>query len=496
MIAIYSRQSLDKKDSISIDVQIDFCKKEFDNSQEYKVYTDKGYSGKNIQRPAFSELMADVESGKISKIVVYRLDRISRSITDFANIIEILEKSNVAFVSSTEKFDTSTPMGRAMVYIVMVFAQLERETIAERIRDNYYARGKQGFFLGGPAPFGYDNNKIKIDNKNITVLQANDDIEIVKRVFIEYANTNKSLGSIAKGLKSEYGDKYGVWNNIKLSRILHNPVYVKADSDIYQYYKNLQCILPNEIEEFIGVNGCSLYGKRDRGANKYRNLTENTLALSLHNGVVSSNLFLKCQYKLVQNKQIKNSGKGKHSWLTGIIKCGYCGYSMTIKKYQYANKVDKKYLSCSGKANNNCDTVLDTNILLDVENYVESEIIKFISNLSNDNVKVEETQNIEANRIKIELYDIEMQIEKLINNLSVANDVLITYINNKIVELDEMKKSKIAELEKCTFANSSCDMPTIEEWQNADFEKRKAMVLKLISKVYVKNGKIKIEWNY
>ena len=131
MIAIYARQSVEKKDSISIESQIEYAKREV-FTEDFKIYQDSGYSGKNTNRPAFHEMMADVQSGRIEKVVVYRLDRISRSILDFADFINILESNRISFVSATEKFDTSTPMGRAMLYIIVVFAQLERETIAER----------------------------------------------------------------------------------------------------------------------------------------------------------------------------------------------------------------------------------------------------------------------------------------------------------------------------------------------------------------------------
>ena len=119
--AIYARQSVDKKDSISIESQIEFCKYELKggNCKEYK---DKGYSGKNTERPEFQQLMRDIESGLVRKVVVYKLDRISRSILDFANMMELFQQYNVEFVSSTEKFDTSTPMGRAMLNICIVFA--------------------------------------------------------------------------------------------------------------------------------------------------------------------------------------------------------------------------------------------------------------------------------------------------------------------------------------------------------------------------------------
>ena len=113
--AIYARQSVDKKDSISIESQIEFCKYELKGGN-CKEYTDKGYSGKNTDRPKFQELVRDIKRGLIAKVVVYKLDRISRSILDFANMMELFQQYNVEFVSSTEKFDTSTPMGRAMYW--------------------------------------------------------------------------------------------------------------------------------------------------------------------------------------------------------------------------------------------------------------------------------------------------------------------------------------------------------------------------------------------
>ena len=138
--AIYARQSVDRKDSISIESQIEFCKYEL-RGGNFKDYKDKGFSGKNTDRPHFQELMADIRQGLIRRVVVYKLDRISRSILDFATMMELFQEYNVEFVSSTEKFDTSTPMGRAMLNICIVFAQLERETIQKRVTDAYYRMG-------------------------------------------------------------------------------------------------------------------------------------------------------------------------------------------------------------------------------------------------------------------------------------------------------------------------------------------------------------------
>ena len=129
---IYARQSVDRKDSISIESQIDFCKYELKGGS-CRVFKDKGYSGKNTDRPEFQKLLGEIRKGKVRRVIVYKLDRISRSILDFATMMELFQEYDVEFVSSTEKFDTSTPMGRAMLNICIVFAQLERETIQKGV---------------------------------------------------------------------------------------------------------------------------------------------------------------------------------------------------------------------------------------------------------------------------------------------------------------------------------------------------------------------------
>ena len=145
---IYARQSVDRKDSISIESQIDFCKYELKGGS-CRVFKDKGYSGKNTDRPEFQKLLGEIRKGKVRRVIVYKLDRISRSILDFATMMELFQEYDVEFVSSTEKFDTSTPMGRAMLNICIVFAQLERETIQKRVTDAYYSRCLKGFHMSG-----------------------------------------------------------------------------------------------------------------------------------------------------------------------------------------------------------------------------------------------------------------------------------------------------------------------------------------------------------
>ena len=236
MDAIYARQSVDKKDSLSIEAQIKKCKALVD--KKCKVYYDKGFSGKNTNRPQFQQMFNDIKLGKIKKVCVYRLDRFSRSISDFCQLYEILKEHNVEFYSATENFDTSTPVGRMILMILMAFAQMERESIAERVRDNYMHRHTRGVWLGGPAPYGFKIEKTVIEGKKASVLTQSEDIKNVEYIFKSFANDEISLGALATildelGVKGPKRDK---WDNVSLSRLLHSPVYVKADEDIYLYY--------------------------------------------------------------------------------------------------------------------------------------------------------------------------------------------------------------------------------------------------------------------
>lgn len=481
MVAIYVRQSIDKQDSISIETQIELCKKELSSNEDFKIFSDKGFSGKNIDRPEFKALMDMISKGAITKIIVYKLDRISRSITDFSNIMYLLEKNNISFISSSEKFDTSTPTGKAMLYIVMIFAQLERETIAERVRDNYYSRGKTGVWLGGVSPFGYDI-------KNST-LEQNISIELVKEIYSLYANSDLSLGGIAKVILNE--NKMLMCNNIKISRILHNPAYVKADADIYHFFKSKNAKITNNISDFLGTNGCLLYGKRNRSNSKYSVYDDMTLSISNHLGAINSDIWLKCQYKLQNNIQIKNIGKGKHTFLTGLVKCGYCGYGMSIKTYK-----DTKYLNCTGRyITDKCIDKLETHYLKEIEEYIFFEMKIFIKNFKNIKPNADKV-NTKINALKIELHKVQDEIESLINSLSFANETLYKYINIKILELDTKKSSLLEKISKKNLSNKSISMPNLSNWDMLTTPIKHYIAKKIINRILIFNNSIKIEWKH
>ena len=157
-VAIYSRKSKYTGKGDSIENQIEMCKNYVLRTLtdvEFLIYEDEGYSGGNLDRPKFKKLMSDIKTGNIDYLVCYRLDRISRNVADFSGTLEILQENHCNFISIKEQFDTTTPMGRAMIYIASVFAQLERETIAERVKDNMFEMAKNGYWTGGKIPLGF-----------------------------------------------------------------------------------------------------------------------------------------------------------------------------------------------------------------------------------------------------------------------------------------------------------------------------------------------------
>ena len=234
--ALYARQSLDKKDSISIEMQLEKARALFPEEDLFKEYVDKGFSGGSMKRPSFQQMMGDIKRNLIKRVIVYRIDRFSRSLLDFCDTWAVMAKHGVEFVSVNERFDTSTPMGKAMLFILMVFAQLERETIAERVKDNYFARSGLGEWPGGEAPTGFDIVKVVEFARKFTSLMTNQYMGFLEEGFRQYGlDPTKSLTYIGNFLVEK--GVPGEWSNTALSRLFRNPAYVKADEAVYYYFQ-------------------------------------------------------------------------------------------------------------------------------------------------------------------------------------------------------------------------------------------------------------------
>jgi len=209
-------------------------------------YDDGGYSGATLDRPALQRLLADIEAGKVDCVVVYKLDRLSRSLLDFAKLMDVFDRHNVSFVSVTQHFDTSTSMGRLMVNILLSFAQFEREIIGDRIRDKVAATRKRGKYCGGPPVLGYD-----VDRERKRLVMNDEEAALVQRIFSDFVETG-STTTLAQQLNEEghttksWTTKEGrhragkPWNKVLVYRVLHNPLYIGEVTHKGEHYPGEQ----------------------------------------------------------------------------------------------------------------------------------------------------------------------------------------------------------------------------------------------------------------
>jgi DNA invertase Pin-like site-specific DNA recombinase len=492
----YGRQSVDKKDSISIESQLEFAKHEFRGGR-YREYTDKGYSGKNTDRPKFQEMLRDIEQGQISKVVVYKLDRISRSIIDFANMMETFQRYSVEFVSATEKFDTSTPMGRAMLNICIVFAQLERETIQKRVTDAYYSRCQRGFHMSGNAPYGYRLVPAVVDGIRTKMLAANPEAaEHVRLMFEMYAEPNVSFGDIARHL-TERGIRFngGVLQRATLSTLLRNPVYAQADLDLYEFFKNQGAVIVNDVTDFAGMNGCYLYQGQGVKATKASSLKDQILVVAPHEGLISSETWLTCRKKLMGNTAFSASHKAKNTWLAGKIKCGKCGAGLM----SVVNNTGTTYLRCRKKADSRscegCGTLRARDIEVFLYNEMRRKTADFHTLTAGSPVKA----NPKLTALNVSLAQVEAEIEKLLDTLADANKTLLAYANSRIEELDGQRQTLIKQLADLTAETISPDKLErisghLENWNSVSFEDRRLVLDGLVTTIRATSENIRIEW--
>ena len=499
--AVYARQSVDKQDSISIESQIDFCKYELKGGT-CKEYTDKGYSGKNIDRPQFQQLVRDIEQGLIKRVIVYKLDRISRSIIDFASMMELFGRYNVEFVSSTEKFDTSTPMCRAMLNICIVFAQLERETIQKRVTDAYYSRCKKGFKMGGKTPYGYKAEPTVIEGIRTKMMVAEpEEAKHVKLMFEMYAQPQTSLGDIARYF-TEHNIIVGGLNGDNLYRrslgfILRNPVYAQADLSVYEFYKSQGADIVNDAADFTGTNACYLYKGRDVIENKERELKDQILVIAPHEGIVSSDIWLACRRKLIGNIDFCGTNKkAKNTWLSGKIKCGRCGAAL-VYGVGSANKVG--YLRCRKRADSKSCVGCGKLLVREVEDSIYEEMCSKMADfgaLTGGNfIKA----NPKLTALNVELAQVEAEIEKLIDTLTGANPTLLAYANSKIEELDTRRQSLTKAIADMSAGATSAEQIKrisgyLDNWDDVSFEDRRLVVDGLITTIKATSDIVDIDW--
>ncbi|MHB9949524.1 recombinase family protein [Clostridium botulinum] len=458
--AIYSRKSKFTGKGESVENQIEMCKeylkRNFNNIDDIEIYEDEGFSGKDTNRPKFKKMIKAAKNKKFNILICYRLDRISRNVADFSNTIEELQKYNIDFISIKEQFDTSTPMGRAMMNIAAVFAQLERETIAERIKDNMVELAKTGRWLGGTSPLGYKSKPIEYSNedgkskKMYKLTEVENEMNIVKLIYKLYLE-KRGFSSVATYLcKNKYkGKNGGEFSRETARQIVINPVYCISDKTIFKWFKSKGATTYGTPD---GIHGLMVYNKRE-GGKKDKPINEWIIAVGKHRGVISSDIWLKCQNLIQQNnaKSSPRSGTGEKFLLSGMVVCKECGSGMS--SWSHFNKKTnfmERYYRCNlrNRASNRCSTKMLNAYKAEeyVANYLKELDINAIKKMYHSNKKniIDHDAKYEVNKLNKSIEENKKIIQGIIKKIALFDDLdILGMLKNELERLkkenDEMK---------------------------------------------------------
>lgn len=523
-IAIYSRKSRFTGKGESIANQIEECKKYCgymlhaeEKNMEFTVYEDEGYSGKDLERPAMKRLLSEI--GQYDFFVCYRLDRVSRSVSDFSNFIKKLEVAGVEFISVSESFDTTKPMGRAMMNITSAFAELERDTITERIVDNMTALAKSGRWLGGRTPLGFQSEKKEFERQGKTrsyfrLAEVPEEITTVKIIYEKYLE----LGSLTKlsgylmnqGIRSRNGVDF---SHYSLKFILMNPVYCTADQNVYGYLARNGYPLYSEKALFTGTYGLIGYNKTNEhhrnGSGRFNEKSDWIIAIGEHIPVIESKKWIRVQEQLrSQGKFAFRRARTNHALLSGLLYCA-CGSPMRPKSTGTASEdgerrfsylCEKKSRSRGGLCNRNNvqGNALDDDVascLFDMYRQIpagDGGIIQAIrteldDSFSDDSEEMLLERSLEANRKKM---------ERLVNAIEhAASEEVESVLLGRMEELSLETGRQRQELEELHNKTETPDAAKLKEyldtllhfdkklWNHLDYDTKKNILALLIDHV-------------
>lgn len=450
-----------------------------------------------------------MEDGQVEKILVYRLDRISRSVHDFTGLCTRLSARGVHFQSVTEGITLdNTPSGTVMAQIMMVFAQFERETIQRRVTDNYFARAKAGMYLGGRPPFGFDKGETLVGGKRTACYVINpQQSALMAAIYARYLQDGETLGSLVRWLNANrYRTARGSsWSTLPLGRLLRNPAFVRADAAVYRYLQGKGAAMNDPIAAYDQRHGCYCYTHlhsvppaQHPTRRKFTDLSGSFITLAPHEGIVDAALWLDVQHKLDRNRALKNSGAGSHSWLSGLMKCKKCGYAITV-----VNKpagVRGHYINCGGHKRGNavCPGRSQVITLEMIEHAVETKLLDFLASYRAVQIQSRQRRSAQVNQLEIEIDDREKEIGQLQQNLThILEPDVIHIIAAQIHEANERLTALKARREALLYEVKPANLEqyfeaVLTEWPRYTIEEKKRIAKAAIARVTVDDDTIEI----
>ncbi len=428
-----------------------------------KIYTDGGFSGGNTNRPALQQMLLDIRNNHINSVIVYKLDRLSRSQKDTLRLIEDeFLANNTDFISISENFDTSTPFGRAMIGILSVFAQLEKDQITERLSMGRVARSKSGLFHGGgQAPFGYDYVNSRLVVNSYQALQVQ---ECFQR-FLE----GQSINSINNQMKALYG---GFWSAAKVLGMLRNSIYI---------------------------------GKVKFAQKEYE---------GIHEAIISDEVFQEAQRLLSSSEREEKKNAAQKTpyragyLLSSMIYCGRCGTRYAADHGYYKcysrSKSNKKYVTDPHCHNDNwAIEKLNQYVIQAIEDLLSNE--KLLTEIMASCQRNPVLPAVDQKKLENRIIEIDKQMSNIIDLYQLvhqdSNDVPIEDIVNRIKQLSIEKTRLEAELKndhKTPDNKRASFLSTLKNFQDhfhtSPLETQRLIVSGLLESITVDGRKISIKW--
>ena len=507
MIALYARKSVERENSISCETQLEYCKamiRPDERNEKVIQIVDNGFSGGNVNRDGFQKMMRLVRQGSVRKVIVYKLDRISRSLADFVNILQEFKAHKVEFVSSQESFDTSSPYGEMIVKLLMVFAEFERTSVINRVTQAYAHRSEMGFYMGGRRPYGFELAPTIIHNiKTKKLSPIPREAEQIRYIFQVYARENVSLRRLLSVLVTEGKQPLNgsSWTTAKLSTLIKNPIYVKANDHVYDYYERHGVQMITDASMFTGEHGAQLYG-HTRHDPESSDWSDMKLVLLTHSGIVDSDLWLKCQRKLEKNRQITNSYSNPTSWLAGKVVCEKCGLTMTtVKGKPNRSGETRRYFNCTGKTHKKTCTGPKVTVYAgDLERMVYACISEKLADLKGARHTVKKGDPAELNGLKLRLRALEKSEKQLLDTMLAGgfNEDLLALANRRATQLKLDRAALQERIEGLKGIGEERDavVDPAGSWKAAGYKRKKAVAMIMVHKILIsEDGGTKVIWN-
>ncbi|MDD7182357.1 recombinase family protein [Peptostreptococcus porci] len=434
-VAIYIRVSTHyqiDKDSLPMQREdlTNYCKYIF-NTDEYEIFEDAGYSGKDTGRPAFQEMMIKIRKKEFTHILVWKIDRISRNLLDFSTMYEELKKYGVTFVSKNEQFDTSTAMGEAMLKIILVFAELERKLTSERVSATMLSRAVKGLWNGANVPLGYEWNDIKK-----FPVPCKDEVNTVRKVFEKYIEL-RSCKKVAVYMNNEKmkTKRGGLWGDGTIRDIIRNPFYI----------------------------GTYRYNYRESGRGPIKPEKEWIIKENNHEAIIDYKTWQKANEILDENRKLNGSVFKTNKYIhifSKKVTCNKCGALMAAfkDKPRKDGYLPSQYRCSNKMKNSTCDAKLisDKNLGPFVFNFIKNVIdvsryeIKDIKDFEYELLKGEpfsDVLSINKNDIEllyIVLYKTPVKVSKFgIESIKTDKNLIIDSNKELLKKYEKIKNKKI-----------------------------------------------------